>query len=344
MKAHFVKYILQFKQPAGTSRGVLKFKETYFLIIEKNGKIGIGECALFRGLSADDLPNYEEKLQWVCDSLSTNDFMVLHKLGEFPSIQFGVEQAMISLGAANRFELFPSKFTKGMESIPINGLIWMGDKSFMLQQIDEKIKNGFTTIKLKIGSLDFETELDILKNIRKEYSSREIEIRLDANGAFTPQNAMEKLQQLAKFQIHSIEQPIKPKQWEEMANLCSKTPIPIALDEELIGLFEFQNKIKLLETINPQFVILKPSLVGGIGGTSQWIQLLSKQRIGWWITSALESNIGLNAIAQYTFNLGNTLPQGLGTGELFTNNFESPLQVKNGFLHYNPSISWNVNL
>jgi o-succinylbenzoate synthase len=342
--ARFIKYSLQFKLPAGTSRGVLQTKDTYFLIIENKGKTGIGECAMYKGLSIDDRPDYEEKLKWVCDSLSNNDFMVLHKLTEFPSIQFGIEQAIISLGSSNKFDLYPSDFTRGESSILINGLIWMGDEDFMLKQVDEKIEAGFKTIKLKIGGLDFEKELNILQLIRNKYTSEEIEIRLDANGAFNADNALDKLIQLAKFQIHSIEQPIKPKQWETMALLCKKSPIPIALDEELIGIFNYQDKIKLLETIKPQFLILKPSLLGGVAGCNQWIQLCANQQIGWWITSALESNIGLNAIAQYTFNLGNTMPQGLGTGGLFTNNFESPLTVEKGYLKYNPLISWNVNL
>lgn len=344
MLARFVKYQLQFKIPAGTSRGTLQSKDTYFLIIENKGKIGIGECALFKGLSADDRPDYEEKLQWVCDQLSNNNFMVLPYLTEFPSIQFGIEQAIISLGSEDGFNLFPSDFTRGNASILINGLIWMGDESLMMHQVDEKIKAGFTTIKLKIGALDFKKECSLLKAIREKYSSKDIEIRVDANGAFTLENALEKLNHLANYQIHSIEQPIKPKQWEAMAQLCKKSPIPIALDEELIGVFYQQDKIKLLETIKPQFLILKPSLLGGIAGCNNWIQLSANQRIGWWITSALESNIGLNAIAQYTFNLGNPLPQGLGTGSLFTNNFESPLTVENGFLKYNSTILWNVNL
>jgi o-succinylbenzoate synthase len=342
--ARFVKHQLQFKIPAGTSRGTLQTKDTYFLIIENKGKIGFGECALFKGLSADDRPDYEEKLQWVCDQLSNHNFMVLPYLTEFPSIQFGIEQAIISLGSEDGFHLFPSEFTRGNTSILINGLIWMGDENSMMNQVEEKISAGFTTIKLKIGALNFEKELSLLKSIRDKYTSKDIEIRLDANGGFTPENALDKLIQLAKFQIHSIEQPIKPKQWEAMAQLCVKSPIPISLDEELIGVFYQQDKINLLETIKPQFLILKPSLLGGIAGCNNWIQLCANQRIGWWITSCLESNIGLNAIAQYTFNLGNTLPQGLGTGGLFTNNFESPLSVENGFLKYNPLISWNVNL
>lgn len=344
LKASFKKYTLQFKQPSGTSRGVLKTKDTYFLFLEKNGKVGIGECALFRGLSVDDRPDYEEKLQWVCEALSNNNFMVLKELIEFPSIQFGIEQAIISLGAEDRFKLYPSHFTSGKEGILINGLVWMGDEDFMLKQVDEKIAAGFTTIKLKIGALDFNQELQLLKSIRSKYAPKDIEIRVDANGAFTSENALEKLQELSRFIISSIEQPIKPKQWDAMAYLCEHSPIPIALDEELIGIFKVQDKIKLIEHIKPRYLILKPSLIGGIAGCNQWIQLVSQHRIGWWITSALESNIGLNAIAQYTFNLGNTLPQGLGTGGLFTNNFESPLQVENGFLWYDNTKSWNVNL
>ncbi len=344
MKARFSKYTLEFKLPAGTSRGTLQSKETYFLIVENKGKIGIGECAVFKGLSADDRPDYEEKLQWVCDALSNNNFMVLHQLTEFPSIQFGVEQAFISLASADGFNLFPSDFTKGKAKIPINGLIWMGEVAFMKRQIDEKIKTGFTTIKLKIGAINFEKELKLLRSIRDEYTSKEITIRVDANGAFTSENAMSYLEKLAQFQLHSIEQPIKPKQWEVMAKLCEQSPIPIALDEELIGVFDYQEKINLLEIIKPQYLILKPSLIGGIAGCNQWIQLAGNYRIGWWITSALESNIGLNAIAQYTFNLGNTLPQGLGTGDLFINNFDSPLSAQNGYLQYNPAILWNVNL
>lgn len=344
VKARYIKYTLQFKLPAETSRGILQNKDTYFLIIENKGKTGIGECAMFKGLSIDDRPDYEDKLQWVCDSLSNNDFMVLHKLTEFPSIQFGIEQAIISLGSSNGFDLYPSEFTRGKSSILINGLIWMGNEDFMLQQVEEKIAEGFKTIKLKIGALDFESEIKILQFIRKKYTAQEIEIRLDANGAFLPHNALDKLKQLSAYQIHSIEQPIKPKQWEEMAHLCQNTPIPIALDEELIGVFNYQDKLNLLETIKPQFLILKPSLLGGIAGCNQWIQSCANQQIEFWITSALESNIGLNAIAQYTFNLESKLPQGLGTGGLFSNNFESPLTIENGCLKYNPLISWNVNL
>ena len=344
MKATYKKYILHFKQASGTSRGILRTKETYFLQIENNGKNGIGECAVFRGLSTDDRPDYEEKLQFVCNNIHKGKDFLLSKLIEFPSIQFGVEQAFLSLKAKDDFTLFPSDFTEKEAPININGLIWMGTADFMKKQIAEKLQAGFTTIKMKIGAIDFKTEMALLQSIRKEFSAKEITLRVDANGAFKPNEALEKLKYLSDLELHSIEQPIKSGQWQEMAELCSKTPLPIALDEELIGVFGKEQQQELLQTINPQFIILKPSLVGGIKGSNQWIDLAKKQHIDWWITSALESNIGLNAIAQYTYTLKNTLPQGLGTGSLFTNNFESPLLVKNGNLVYSSSKKWNVNL
>jgi o-succinylbenzoate synthase len=344
MKATFQKYILNFKQASGTSRGVLHTKETYFLKIIDAAKIGIGECAIFRGLSIDDRLDYEEKLTWLCKNIHQNIAYLLNELIEFPSIQFGLEQALLSLKSEHPFILFPSKFTNSSDAININGLIWMGNEAFMKQQIQEKIAAGFSTIKMKIGAIDFETELKILKIIRSNFSSDEIELRVDANGAFKPTEALEKLKQLSAFEIHSIEQPIKQGQIDEMAHLCLKTPLPIALDEELIGVFDVTNKQKLLQIINPQYIILKPSLVGGINGSEKWIELAEKQQIGWWITSALESNVGLNAIAQWTYTLNNKMPQGLGTGSLFTNNFESPLVVKNGHLHYIKTKNWNFNL
>ena len=343
MKATYKKYILNFKQASGTSRGILRTKETYFLQIENNGKNGIGECAVFRGLSTDDRPDYEEKLQFVCNNIHKGKDFLLSELTEFPSIQFGVEQAFLSLKAKDDFTLFPSDFTEKEAPININGLIWMGTSDFMKKQIAEKLQAGFTTIKMKIGAIDFKTEMALLQSIRKEFSADDITLRVDANGAFKPNEALEKLKYLSDLELHSIEQPIKSGQWQEMAELCSKTPLSIALDEELIGVFGKEQQ-ELLQTINPQFIILKPSLVGGIKGSNQWIDLAKKQHIDWWITSALESNIGLNAIAQYTYTLKNKLPQGLGTGSLFTNNFESPLLVKNGNLVYSSSKKWNVNL
>jgi o-succinylbenzoate synthase len=344
MKATYKKYILNFKQASGTSRGILNTKETYFLKLVQGGKIGIGECAVFKGLSIDDRPDYELKLQWLCESIQKEETILWNNLIEFPSIQFGLEQALLSLKSNSPYELFSSKFTQSKDEIAINGLIWMGSKSFMIQQIEEKINAGFSTLKMKIGAIDFKTELELLKNIRTNFTSNEIELRVDANGAFQPNEALEKLQQLADLEIHSIEQPIKQGQIYEMADLCLKTPLPIALDEELIGVFSVTDKLQLLQKIRPQYIILKPSLVGGFRGSEEWIQLAENQQIGWWITSALESNIGLNAIAQWTYNLNTTLPQGLGTGSLFSNNIESPLQVKNGTLVYRRNIKWNFNI
>jgi o-succinylbenzoate synthase len=344
MKATFQKHILNFKQASGTSRGILRTKETFFLFISNDSSQGIGECGLFRGLSIDDRDDYEEKLQWLCENINSEKELLLLQLAEFPSIQFGLEQALKSLESKDKFQLFPSKFSRGEDSIPINGLIWMGSREFMLEQIKDKLQSGFTTIKMKIGAIDFATELELLKYIRKEFSVSEIELRVDANGAFDPKVALEKLKRLSEMELHSIEQPIKQGQWQEMARLCEETPLDIALDEELIGIFAVTKKEELLLTVNPQYIILKPSLIGGIGGSNEWINLSNSHNVAWWITSALESNVGLNAIAQFTYDLGVKIPQGLGTGGLFTNNFDSPLEIKKGELHYNKNKDWNFNL
>ncbi|MEJ6793118.1 MAG: o-succinylbenzoate synthase [Lacinutrix sp.] len=343
MKATCHKYILNFKQPSGTSRGVLKTKETWFIILSSEGKQGIGECGILRGLSIDDRPDYQTQLTYTCENIDKGLAFLLAENIEFPSIQIGLEMAFKSLEAENDFELFPSKFTKNQDLIPINGLIWMGTESFMKQQIQDKIEAGFKCIKLKIGAINFKTELGLLKGIRKQFRESDIELRVDANGAFSPENALEKLKQLSEYNLHSIEQPIKAGQFNEMAKLCEQTPLPIALDEELIGVFCVTKKQELLQTIKPQYIILKPSFVGGFAGTDEWISLAENQNIGWWITSALESNIGLSAIAQYTYLKSNKMPQGLGTGSLFINNFQSPLQVKNGTLQYTKN-NWNFNL
>jgi o-succinylbenzoate synthase len=344
IKANYKKYILNFKNPSGTSRGILRTKETWFIILTENGKIGVGETGLFRGLSIDDISDYEDKLIWVCNNIDLGLENLLKALYEFPSIQFGLEQAFLSLKNEDKFELFPSQFTRGQKSIPINGLVWMGEKEFMKNQIKEKLSIGFSCIKMKIGAIDFDTEIELLKSIRKEFSPNEIELRVDANGAFNPRDALEKLKILSELEIHSIEQPIKQGQVNDMSELCAKTPLPIALDEELIGVFSYEEKKKLLKTIKPQYIILKPSLIGGFAGSKEWINLADQTNCGWWITSALESNIGLNAIAQFTDTLQSDLPQGLGTGGLFTNNFDSPLEVKNGTLQYNPKQNWNFKL
>ncbi|MCX7547392.1 o-succinylbenzoate synthase [Xanthomarina sp. F1114] len=344
MKANYQNYILNFKQASGTSRGILKTKETWFIILEKDGKTGVGECGLFRGLSVDDVPHYEDILKWTCLNIHLGLPVLLDELYKFPSIQLGLETAFASLNSKDPFEIFPSEFTQSKDAISINGLIWMGSEAFMKQQIKEKIEAGFSCIKMKIGAIDFQTEFNLLKSIRKEFSPKDIELRVDANGAFLVEEALEKLKLLSELDIHSIEQPIKQGQIEDMASLCEKTPLPIALDEELIGVFSKEKKTTLLETINPQYIILKPSLVGGFSGSKDWIDLSEKQNIGWWITSALESNVGLNAIAQWTYTLNSAMPQGLGTGSLFTNNFASPLNVKNGTLQYQKNENWNFNL
>ncbi|MGJ5641062.1 o-succinylbenzoate synthase [Formosa sp. S-31] len=345
MTAEYYKYILDFKRPSGTSRGVLTTKETWFIHLKDGNKTGIGECGILRGLSVDDRTDYEDRLRWACSNIHVGLEVLLDALTEFPSIQFGLETAFKSLESElSSFVLFPSKFTSGKEYIPINGLIWMGDEAFMKAQIKEKIEAGFSCIKMKIGAINFETELNLLQSIRKEFSVSDIELRVDANGAFTPDSALEKLKRLSDWDLHSIEQPIKAGQASEMARLCEETPLGIALDEELIGVFETQDKQLLLDTIKPQYIILKPSLIGGFKGSDTWINLAEDRNIGWWITSALESNIGLNAIAQYTFTLKNNMPQGLGTGSLFTNNFDSPLRVKNGTLQYVTTEDWNYNL
>lgn len=343
MKANYKKYILNFKRPSGTSRGILTEKETWFIILEENGKVGIGECGILRTLSVDDRPDYEAKLQWVCENIHLGKDQLWEALLEFPSIQFGVEMAFLSLASKTPFELFASDFTKGEKSMLINGLVWMGEESFMKQQIEEKLAQGFTCIKLKIGAIDFEKELGLLSFIRQHFDEKTIEIRVDANGAFSSNDALYKLEQLSGYKLHSIEQPIPKNNTDRMAELCKITPLPIALDEELIGVFLPSEKEALLKKIKPQYIILKPSLVGGFKGTLEWISIAEKLDIQWWITSALESNIGLNAIAQFTFTLQNKLPQGLGTGGLYTNNFDCPLEVSNGQLWYRKDMNWEVD-
>lgn len=332
MKATYSRYLLEFKRPSGTSRGVLHEKETFILEVEDNGKKGTGECAVFRGLSFDDRPDYEEKLQWLCENINQDHLYLKEELKGFPSIWFGYEQAILNLKHGDHL-YFPSEFTEGKSAIKINGLIWMGDIHYMEEQIREKLEKGFHCIKLKIG-VDWNSEHKILQTLREKFSKDQLELRVDANGGFSREEAERVLQQLADLHIHSIEQPIKAGNWKDMASLCAVTPTPIALDEELIGITYPIEKKKLLEMIQPQYIILKPALVGGFAGCDEWISLAEQLNIGWWITSALESNIGLNAIAQYTFTKNNPMPQGLGTGSLFVNNFESSLDLRNELLYF----------
>lgn len=321
----------------------MQTKETWFLRLQGPTNWGIGECGILRGLSMDDVPGYEEKLKWTCENIDLGEAALYEALMPFPSIQIGVETAFRSLEANHPFQLFPSEFSEGKVGIPINGLIWMGDKAYMRQQISEKIAAGFNCIKMKIGAIDFDTELELLKSIRAEFGPGDIELRVDANGAFSTSEAPDKLNRLAALQLHSIEQPIAPGQWEEMARLCENTPVPIALDEELIGIISAEEKERLLLQTKPQYIILKPSLVGGFRGTDQWISLASSAGIVWWITSALESNVGLNAISQYTYTKNSKLPQGLGTGSLYTNDIKSPLEIREGHIHYNRSSEWQLD-
>lgn len=330
MKARFFKKTFQFKRPSGTSRGILTVKHAWFLEIwnEQNPDIiGTGECSIIPGLSPDYLSDkqFEQKLTSVCNNLSQD-------LSDFPSIQFGFETALLDLQNGGKGVIFDNEFANGKQKIAINGLIWMGGETFMKEQIEQKIASGFTTIKLKIGAIDFDQEIALLKSIRNRFSAEQITLRVDANGAFSIEESLSKLTQLSELDIHSIEQPIKAGQWKEMAQLCASTPLPIALDEELIGINLLEDKIKLLEIISPQYIILKPSLHGGIKGCKEWIEIAEKQNISWWITSALESNVGLDAICQFTAEYDNNLPQGLGTGSLYVENTPTNLKVENGMI------------
>ncbi|WP_347840541.1 o-succinylbenzoate synthase [uncultured Draconibacterium sp.] len=336
MKAYYKKYDLLFKQPAGTSRGVLKKRPVWLLLIEKNGITGIGECAPLPGLSKETPADVEKLLVKLCSNPAAFQ-QNIDLLAKFPSVKLALETALLDLKNGGKKLIFPSAFSAGKAGIKINGLIWMGEIAHMQQQIHEKLQAGFSCIKLKIGAKSFKEELSLLAAIRKQFSSDKIMLRVDANGAFKTGEASDKLQELAEFDIHSIEQPIAAAQWKEMARLCQTTPLPIALDEELIGINTPDDKKRLLDTIQPQFLVLKPSLHGGISGCNEWIELANERAIGWWITSYLESNIGLNAIAQWAFTKQPALHQGLGTGQLFTNNFASPLEIRGEKLWYNPS-------
>ncbi len=338
--AKYEKKIFQFKQPSGTSRGVLTEKKAWFITLweQNNPEIkGIGECSVIPGLSPDYENDalYEAKIKKIVECINYYSSHI-EELRSFPSIYFGLEMAILDLKNGGNRIFFDTPFTEGKSPIPINGLIWMGQVQFMKEQIEQKLKQGFSCIKMKIGAIDFENEFEILKEIRQRYSSQEITLRVDANGAFTPSGAIEKLNLLNTLDIHSIEQPIRQGQIDDMQKLCELNILPIALDEELIGIYEYADKKQLLNKINPQYIILKPSLVGGFKGTREWINLANEKNIPWWITSALESNIGLNAIAQFTSTYPIKLEQGLGTGALYKNNITSQLKIEKGKLTYIP--------
>ena len=326
--------LLHFKQPAGTSRGVYTTRRIWLLTVEHGGRTAIGECAPLPQLSCDDIPDYEAVLRRFCDVIETTDAIPYDEMRNYPSMLFGVETALAQLSRTDGL-LYDTPFSHGEEGIPINGLVWMGTHDEMLSRLKEKLALGFRCVKLKIGAIDFAKELDLIQHIRKHFSREEVELRVDANGGFTPDVALERLQELARYDIHSIEQPIMAHQWSEMAQLCQLSPLPIALDEELIGVNSTDEKIRLLDTIKPQYIILKPSLHGGVAGTREWIALANERGIGSWITSALESNIGLNAVAQLAADIYGpqiTMPQGLGTGMLFTDNIPMPLEIRNDCL------------
>lgn len=327
---------LHFIQPAGTSRGVYTTRQSYYVTLSDDnvpGIVGIGECATLPDLSCDAIPpkEYERILKGFCDDLCQSGKIDKEAMRPYPSMLFGLETAKRQLDNGGGIDLFNTPFGRGEEGITINGLIWMGTFDEMFQRLEAKLKAGFHCVKLKIGAIDFEKELRLIQHIRQHFSRKEVELRVDANGGFTPDNAMQRLEALAKYDIHSIEQPIRQHQWKEMVRLCKNSPLPIALDEELIGVNDLTEKNRLLDTIQPQYIILKPSLHGGISGTREWIKLAKERGIGSWMTSALESNIGLNAIAQLTADIYGphiTMAQGLGTGQLFSDNIPMPLEIR----------------
>ena len=335
---------LVFKQPAGTSRGVYTTRKVWYIVLSSTDPqirfTGLGECAPLYDLSCDYDEHYEERLRQICAEVEATQNLNSEELRPYPSILFGLQSAFRSAAgslAGDYLKLFPSDFTQGQRGIPINGLVWMGSYEEMCQRMEEKLDKGFRCVKLKIGAIDFESELNLIRQLRARFSADTVELRVDANGGFTPEEAPQRLEQLARYDIHSIEQPIRQHQWKEMARLCANTPLPIALDEELIGVNDYKQKIELLDTIRPQYIVLKPSLHGAFTGAGEWMSLAKDRGIGYWTTSALESNVGLNAIAQWcaAIDPDTTMLQGLGTGQLFVENFqEAPLHIEGDCLWY----------
>jgi len=353
VKAKFIPYTLRFKFEAGTSRGVLTEKNNYILECSSDnfsGCRGYGEAGPLQGLSVDDIPDFDIHLNKLLRDLESVRFSIypeelLRQVerfvpDQFPSIRFALETALLDLIHGGKRRILPNNFYDKGTPIPINGLVWMGDRDSMWKQVKEKLAAGFDCIKIKIGALDFNQECELLGHIREQFPANTISIRVDANGAFSPEEAMEKLDRLAYFDIHSIEQPIRQGNIAEMSRLCRESPVPIALDEELIGIDSLGDKIKLLTAIRPQFIILKPTLLGGLLSSKEWIDVAEEMGIGWWITSALEGNIGLNAVAQFTATYTPNMPQGLGTGQLYHNNISSPLSIVKGTLIYGEQTDW----
>ena len=331
MKINVSERVLHFKQPAGTSRGVYTERRLWLVSISDGRTIGHGECAPLLDLSCDAMePSiYNKVLRGFCDQVEQTGEIPYEEMRDYPSMLFGLETAMLNLRRGNL--LFDTPFARGEQGITINGLVWMGNHEEMLQRMEEKLKLGFRCVKLKVGAIDFDQELDLVKRIRERFSYHEVELRLDANGGFRPDEALYKLELLSQYAIHSIEQPIKQKQWGLMAELCRESPLPIALDEELIGVNDPETKRQMLHIIKPRYIVLKPSLHGGMMGCREWIDIAKNEGIGSWITSALESNIGLNAIAQFcsdVYGENIKMPQGLGTGQLFTDNIPMPLEIR----------------
>lgn len=332
MKISIEERVLHFKQPASTSRGVYTVRRSWFITIRDGDRCGVGECAPLPDLSCDAVPDYAGVLRRFCDDVCRTGVIDYEAMRDYPSMLFGLETALLALRSPL---LFDTPFSRGEQGIPINGLVWMGTYEEMLSRIEQKLEQGFRCVKLKVGAIDFDRELNLVKRIRHRFSPREIELRLDANGGFTFKEALYKLELLSQFSIHSIEQPIAPMQWGNMAELCRHAPLPIALDEELIGVNDLDQKRQMLRIIKPAYIILKPSLHGGMTGCREWIRIAREQGIGSWITSALESNVGLNAIARFCSSVYGdkiTMPQGLGTGQLFTDNIPMPLEIVGGNL------------
>lgn len=347
LSAEFIKHSLQFKKPAKTSRDTLTEKPTYYLILrddDNSETFGIGECSFIPGLSIDDPDDYDNQLALLCSKINESGSAdVDFDFDAFPSIEFGLEMAIMDLeNGGQRLYFEENDFYTGDREIAINGLVWMGTTADMTEQVDTLLSKDFKVIKLKVGSLDLGDELTLLKYIRNKYNASELEIRLDANGAFTQEQALPALKKLAEFDIHSIEQPIKAGNPEAMAELVKASPIDIVLDEELIGIIDFEKKKELLTTIRPEYIVLKPSILGGFGLCEEWIEIADELHISYWITSALESNIGLNAIAQWVEDMDLTPTQGLGTGKLFSNNIHSPLVIEEGFLKYDTERDWDL--
>jgi len=342
-RASYIVHPLIFIRPAGTSRGILRQKPCIFIRLSgPGGTPGLGEVSFIPGLSVESEDELEIQVDHVCKLISRGEMDPGQQLPALPGIQFALESAVRDLETGGEQLLYPSDFTRGLRGIPTNGLIWMGPKDFMIGQVREKLKLGFSVLKLKVGALDFSEELDVLRWIRSEFEKSELEIRLDANGAWTADEALEKMQLLARSGIHSIEQPIAPGQHEAMASVCRRSAIPVALDEELIGIPDPLKRQQLLHMVRPSHIILKPGLLGGFSVAGNWIEIAESLGIGWWITSALESNVGLNAIAQWTWQQGVNRPQGLGTGALYTNNIHSPLEMRGEQLWYRSGIPWEL--